>query len=86
MYWNSDGDEILTERDKYEKNLRKRQEEHLKRVMRDYIPKWKPCKHDSCTECHGTGIKLDGSSCVHMISCDCPRCSPMMFAPFIYEL
>ena len=35
------------------------------------------CLHDSCPECHGTGVKSrDGSICVHMISCPCRRCSP----------
>lgn len=34
------------------------------------------CAHMSCSECHGTGIKANGSMCVHMISCPCRRCSP----------
>jgi hypothetical protein len=37
-----------------------------------------PCKHDNCSVCHGTGIRKDGTSCVHMISCPCPKCSPRM--------
>lgn len=76
------------EQKRYYEELRKRQEEHLKRVN-DWLnkaisfpiqnfkqPPWKPCLHDSCTSCHGTGIRYDGISCVHMISCDCPKCSP----------
>ena len=34
------------------------------------------CLHDSCRECFGTGIKEDGSMCVHYIACHCPKCSP----------
>lgn len=33
------------------------------------------CLHLSCSQCKGTGIKSDGSSCIHMISCPCPKCS-----------
>ncbi len=58
----------------YEKNLRERQREHLAQVHGN--SDWRPCMHDSCTSCVGTGIKSDGSMCVHMISCPCPRCSP----------
>jgi DnaJ-class molecular chaperone len=35
------------------------------------------CLHDSCPECHGSGIKANGSACVHFISCPCPKCNPM---------
>ena len=35
------------------------------------------CLHDSCTMCNGTGIKKDGSACVHMLSCPCKKCSPV---------
>lgn len=38
-----------------------------------------PCQHDSCPECHGSGIKENGQPCIHMISCSCPKCSPYMF-------
>ena len=34
------------------------------------------CRHLSCSSCSGTGIKKDGTSCVHMISCQCKRCTP----------
>jgi hypothetical protein len=35
------------------------------------------CLHKSCTICNGTGRKLiDGSICVHMISCPCNKCTP----------
>ena len=35
------------------------------------------CLHELCTKCKGTGIsKIDGTPCIHMISCPCPKCSP----------
>jgi hypothetical protein len=62
-------------REEYERELRRRQEEHLKKVNSGGHA-WQPCAHDNCNECHGTGVKVDGSRCVHMISCPCPKCSP----------
>ena len=64
--------------DEYYKDLKKRQEEHLKGVWggSKYGRNWQPCLHEQCPECCGTGIKKDGSMCVHMISCPCPKCSP----------
>lgn len=32
------------------------------------------CLHANCPECTGIGTKKDGSACVHMISCPCPKC------------
>ena len=58
----------------YEKDLKKRQEEHLKQVNNSKTD-WKPCLHDECSECHGTGIKLNGGVCFHFISCSCPKCT-----------
>jgi len=63
------------DRDQYEKDLEQRQAEHLRRVRTNPLG-WEPCAHDGCTQCHGTGIKLDGSQCIHMIACRCPKCSP----------
>lgn len=37
---------------------------------------YQPCLHDGCPECHGKGVKNDGTRCVHWISCPCPKCSP----------
>ena len=34
------------------------------------------CLHLSCSKCHGTGTDSLGNSCIHMISCPCPKCSP----------
>lgn len=44
------------------------------------IPMWKEwqnlqCAHLSCVECRGTGRKRDGSTCIHMLFCTCPRCN-----------
>lgn len=36
-----------------------------------------PCLHDNCPQCHGTGIGLIGT-CIHMVSCPCPKCTPTM--------
>jgi len=39
----------------------------------------RPCLHDGCPSCDGTGIRKDGlGSCIHMISCSCPKCTPHM--------
>jgi hypothetical protein len=38
-----------------------------------------PCMHKSCSECHGSGRKANGSVCIHMISCPCLRCSPRCY-------
>lgn len=50
-------------REAYEEDLRRRQEEHLRQVRSSPLG-WKPCAHDGCTQCHGTGVKIDGSSCI----------------------
>ena len=63
------------DRERYEKDLEKRKREHLQ-SLQDNMPAWRPCLHDGCPECVGTGIKKDGSSCMHMISCPCPKCTP----------
>lgn len=34
------------------------------------------CLHLRCTECGGSGLKANGTTCVHMISCKCKMCSP----------
>lgn len=64
------------DREQYEKDLAKRQADHLKRVSERGNRNWKPCRHDGCSQCCGTGVKSDGSQCVHMLHCDCPRCQP----------
>ena len=60
-------------RESYERELRERQRRHLEKVNEHH---WRPCAHDACGQCHGTGIKSNGTSCVHGISCSCPKCSP----------
>jgi hypothetical protein len=60
----------------YDKDLRKRQKEHLDSIKSNWRQAWVKCMHDSCGECLGTGRKRDGSMCIHMISCPCPKCSP----------
>lgn len=63
-------------RKQYEEDLQRRQKEHLDNVYNRQNENWRPCLHDSCTECFGTGIKRDGSMCIHGISCPCPKCTP----------
>jgi hypothetical protein len=67
---------VSLDREWYEEDLRRRQKEHLDRVQKQQDYNWRPCMHDSCPECLGTGIKHDGSMCVHYISCPCPKCTP----------
>ena len=62
---------------KYTIDLKERQRLHLEVVNSINFSNWKPCLHDSCSECHGTGIKLSGGICWHALSCDCPKCRPM---------
>ena len=61
--------------DGWQEDLARRQQEHLRRVRERLAPQ-EPCHHDMCGSCHGTGVKIDGSRCWHMLSCSCPRCSP----------
>lgn len=71
-------------RDLYERDLRKRQQEHLEAVRRNREEvkgiSFRPCLHDGCSECIGTGIKKDGTPCVHHISCPCPKCNPVFMS------
>jgi hypothetical protein len=61
-------------REEYLRQLRERQKKHLEGLSLDID--LGPCAHESCPHCHGTGIKGDGTPCVHFISCGCPRCTP----------
>lgn len=65
-------------REEYEEDLRRKQREHLDGIKKSKDDNWRPCLHDSCSQCIGTGVKQDGSICIHMISCPCPKCSPHM--------
>jgi hypothetical protein len=60
--------------DRYREDLERRQAEHLRTIKERHNDR--PCLHDGCSECHGTGIRSDGTGCIHMISCSCPKCSP----------
>jgi len=66
------------DRQQYEKDLAERQRRHLENVKENTNPYWQPCLHDGCPECLGTGVKIDGSTCIHMISCGCSKCSPRL--------
>ena len=66
----------LFEREIYEQELKERQQQHLDSIKFTRNMKWIPCLHDSCNQCVGTGIKQNGSPCVHFLSCPCPKCTP----------
>ena len=65
----------MVDRDQYDLDLRRRQKKHLEQVKQIKDLYWRPCLHDQCPDCVGTGIKKDGSICVHNISCPCPKCT-----------
>lgn len=63
--------------------------DRIRKEMEDIDNKYKPllpfsklpyeeqergCLHKGCSECHGSGRKRVGGSCIHMISCPCPDC------------
>ena len=63
-----------------DKELRRRQREHLERVHAltgGGSTREVDCLHNQCPFCWGTGIKATGERCIHMIACGCPRCSPL---------
>lgn len=62
-------------REDYERDLAERQHHHLGNIARQDDTNWRPCMHDQCPQCHGTGVNHYGSSCIHMISCPCQKCS-----------
>ena len=67
----------IMDKDVYERDLKRRQDAHIRRINDHKESNWQPCLHDKCPDCIGTGIKRDGSSCIHMISCPCSKCTPM---------
>lgn len=60
----------------YQADILRQQEEHLRQIAAPNERSFQPCMHNSCPSCVGTGIRQDGSACVHGISCPCPKCSP----------
>ena len=62
-------------KEQYEEDLKHRQNLHRAKIRDNKEANWKPCKHDECPTCIGTGIKEDGSPCIHNIHCDCPKCT-----------
>lgn len=62
-----------------ETDLQRRQREHLEAVHNRFGGPGgdgSDCLHNGCSECIGTGVRRDGSACIHAISCPCPRCTP----------
>lgn len=35
------------------------------------------CLHENCPQCHGSGVQFNNTPCIHMISCPCPKCTPL---------
>lgn len=69
--------ELLEERQRYEEEIARKQQAHLEKVYDLHaVFHWKPCQHDSCPECFGTGVRRNGTPCAHTLSCDCPKCTP----------
>lgn len=80
--WGLTGEAVARSPRSPQEDLRRRQEEHLERVRRNTrhggmfeAPDPNKCAHNACSSCVGTGIKSDGTMCVHFISCPCPSCS-----------
>ncbi len=69
---------VATDEEEYNRGLQERQKRHLDGICNPHSAPWMPCMHDSCPQCVGTGIKGDGSICVHCISCPCPKCTPSL--------
>lgn len=60
----------------YEKDLAERQRKHREGIEKSKMASdWQPCRHNECSQCVGTGVKSDGSKCIHFISCPCPKCT-----------
>ena len=63
----------------------RKQQEHLRRVEKNRQKRMNAygdgsdCAHLRCGQCVGTGVKENGTRCVHYISCPCIRCSPTYF-------
>lgn len=75
--WAREREQKRLDREQYEKDLAEKQKQHLDAVRRGQRGSpWRPCLHDGCSRCHGTGIQIDGTTCVHCLSCPCPKCTP----------
>lgn len=66
----------MMDKETYEQALKARQKAHLDGIKINQNIQFQPCAHDSCPECCGTGIKKDGTMCIHNLYCGCPKCSP----------
>lgn len=65
----------MTDRKQYECELAEKQRRHLESIQRRQDAEFIPCQHDACAECVGTGVKKNGTKCIHHISCRCPKCT-----------
>ena len=73
---NAGGWELADNNISIDRDLKQRQEQHLKEVLGEEGAQLSYCAHDNCTACLGTGITKQRTICVHAIACSCPKCSP----------
>lgn len=69
----------------YSNDLLKRQFDHLSSIYSNDIP-FEPCQHSECPSCIGTGVKADGSPCIHEVRCTCMKCSPYYFSSLFFPI
>jgi hypothetical protein len=62
----------MSTRQAYEAELQERQRQHLASLNPTQEANWRPCLHEQCPRCHGTGLSAHGP-CIHGISCNCPK-------------
>lgn len=66
----------IEDEDMTDKELIRRRQQHLEALKsRTQKAKLSDCAHNRCSQCWGTFRKLDGTPCVHMMSCPCPMCN-----------
>ena len=68
----------LPDRKQHEAEVAERKRKHLEAIeahRKATEPAWRPCLHDACPKCHGTGQQIDGTPCFHALSCPCPKCT-----------
>ena len=59
--------------------MNEKQKQHLEKIYSLKKAQERNCLHNGCQDCSGTGLKSNGALCIHMISCNCFKCSPVYF-------
>ena len=65
------------------KEIRRKREEEIEKARKDGTLK---CLHNSCQDCKGSGLTVDGKLCIHGIACPCTKCSPTWQLGDKYEI